>query len=74
MNRVAKSFSVKYTEALKYQTIIENAQKADGIIREKVASQKEGIDMLSMSEPQLKSAIPSASPIAALKDNPVCDV
>lgn len=59
------------TEAAKYSMIIENAQKADGIIREKYGSHKQGIEMLCMTSDKLKSAIPSASKIAALKDNPV---
>ncbi|CAK8671406.1 unnamed protein product [Clavelina lepadiformis] len=58
-------------EAAKYQTIIENAQKADAIIRGKYEENKEGITLLCLPEPQLKNAVPSASPVAALKDHEV---
>ena len=58
-------------EANKYQTIIENAQNADGIIRKKYTDNKDGIDLLCLPEPQLKKAIPSANPVSALKDHAV---
>nr|XP_039266807.1 programmed cell death 6-interacting protein-like isoform X2 [Styela clava] len=58
-------------EIQKYTTIIDNAQKADKIVREKFNTQREGIEMLCMPADQLKTAIPSASKIAALKNNPV---
>ena len=58
-------------DASKYQTIIENAQNADEIIRKKYMDNKAGIDLLSLPEPQLKQAIPSANPVSSLKDHAV---
>nr|XP_002123877.1 programmed cell death 6-interacting protein-like [Ciona intestinalis] len=58
-------------EMSKYQTIIENAQKADAIIRGKYEDNKEGISLLCLPPDQLKNAIPSSSPVAALKGHPV---
>jgi len=57
------------TEANKYQTIIENAQKADGIVRQKYHESKRGIQLLCLPENELKKAVPSASPVASLRDH-----
>uniref|UniRef100_H2YHX1 BRO1 domain-containing protein n=1 Tax=Ciona savignyi TaxID=51511 RepID=H2YHX1_CIOSA len=58
-------------EMSKYQTIIENAQKADGIIRAKYTDNKVGIELLCLPVEKLKNAVPSSSPLAALKGHPV---
>jgi len=58
-------------DAAKYQAIVENAKKADGIVREKYMKSREGIELLGLPEAELKQKVPSASSLANLKDNSV---
>lgn len=60
-----------FTEVDKYSKILQNAKKADGIVKEKIGTHREGIEMLCMPADRLKSTIPSASKVAAIRDNPV---
>ena len=60
-----------YADAAKYQAIVENAKKADGIVREKYMKSREGIELLGLPEAELKQKVPSASSLANLKDNSV---
>ncbi|XP_034935914.1 programmed cell death 6-interacting protein [Chelonus insularis] len=64
-NRIS---SAKLTEqftnnAQKYRTIIDNAVAADTTIREKFEAHREGMEILSLDEGQLTSAIPSGSAV-----------
>ncbi|XP_011173497.2 programmed cell death 6-interacting protein isoform X1 [Solenopsis invicta] len=45
----------------KYREIINNAVSADKVVREKYESHKEGIEILSLDEDELSSAIPQGS-------------
>jgi len=59
------------SDIAKYQSIIENAKKADGIVKEKYATHREGIHILGLAEPELGKQIPSASSLSSLKDHEV---
>ncbi|XP_013400625.1 programmed cell death 6-interacting protein [Lingula anatina] len=72
--RWTRTPSIKLTEpiraeAAKYQGILDNAIKADGIVKAKYSENERAIKLLS-NPGELKSALPSASPAAALKDSP----
>lgn len=54
------------SNAQKYRAIIDNAVSADSTVRQRFEVHREGMEMLSLSEQQLASAIPSGS---ALKES-----
>lgn len=63
-----RTSSDKLTEQLrlnanKYRSIIDNAVAADKIVREKFLNNKEGMEILSLNENQLSTAIPSGSAV-----------
>lgn len=59
------------SEATKYRQILNNAIQADKIVQEKFNKHKEAIMLLTKPEEELRSALPSANPTAALKDSSV---
>lgn len=62
--------SLKLTEAFtsnitKYRQILSNASNADNVVKSKFESHRRGIELLSRSESELETAVPSASQSAA---------
>ncbi|XP_011303254.1 programmed cell death 6-interacting protein [Fopius arisanus] len=62
-DKLTQQFTVN---AQKYRAIIDNAVAADSTVRQKFESHREGMEMLSLDESQLSSAVPSGS---ALQDS-----
>ena len=50
---------------LKFKGILDNATRADGIVREKYESNKEAMVVLGKSLPEIQAAIPAAGAQAA---------
>ncbi|KAK2582526.1 hypothetical protein KPH14_004820 [Odynerus spinipes] len=58
--RLTEQFVVN---ARKYREIINNAVSADKVVREKFETHREGMEILSMNESQLVTAVPSGSAV-----------
>ncbi|GAB1608342.1 programmed cell death 6-interacting protein-like isoform X6 [Argonauta hians] len=56
-------------EASKYEQILNTAIQADRIVQEKYNKHKDAILLLSKSEQDIRSSLPSANPTAALQDS-----
>ena len=50
----------------KFQTILENATQADGIVREKYDKNRDAMMLLGKSEGEIKAALPQAGAQAAV--------
>ena len=57
-------------ESGKYRAILTNAEKADGIVREKYQKHERGMTMLSGTVDQLVKAVPSTNPVQGLLSSP----
>ncbi|XP_043268498.1 programmed cell death 6-interacting protein [Venturia canescens] len=64
-NRIAsKELTAQFSmNAQKYREIINNAVAADKVVREKFESHREGMEILSMDESRLNSAVPTGSAV-----------
>jgi len=60
-----------HSEVKQYETIMENAMKANKVIESKYAKNKDGIDLLSKSPHQIGSALPAATAAGALQNTHV---
>lgn len=74
--RWTRTPSEKLTEPMrvnssKYRQIINTAMQADGVVREKFNTHKNGIILLSKPPGDLQGSIPSANPTKALQSSPV---
>ncbi|XP_064643654.1 programmed cell death 6-interacting protein-like isoform X3 [Lineus longissimus] len=58
-------------EGQKYRSILDAAVQADHIVKDKFGKTRNGIVILGKNPRDLEASIPSASPVAALKDSPV---
>ncbi|GAU94831.1 hypothetical protein RvY_06541 [Ramazzottius varieornatus] len=58
-------------ESAKYRAIANNAEKADGIVREKYTKHERAMEILSGSDQDIARAIPSANPVQGLLSSPV---
>ncbi|VDP19814.1 unnamed protein product [Soboliphyme baturini] len=59
-----------WQEVKKYQQILETAANADGILRNKLATHRQGIGLLSQSEEELTAAVPGLQKNAVQKQCP----
>jgi programmed cell death 6-interacting protein len=59
------------TEGARYRQIIDNAVNADGIVRDRYSQHRAGFELLSKSDGEIESSIPSAKPAASLRGLPV---
>ena len=56
-----------YAEIKQYETIIENAIKANKVIESKYKQHRDGVNLLSKSPSEISSSLPAATPVAALQ-------
>lgn len=56
-----------YAEIKQYETIIENAVKANKVIESKYKQHRDGVNLLSKSPSEINSSLPAATPAAALQ-------
>ena len=59
------------SESAKYRAIANNAEKADGIVREKYTKHERAMELLSGSDQELVRAVPSTNPVQGLLSSPV---
>jgi programmed cell death 6-interacting protein len=60
-----------HSEIRQYETLMENAVKANKIIENKYKTNRDGINLLSKSPNEIASALPAATPIGALQNTHV---
>ena len=60
-----------YGEIKQYENIIENAVKANKIVEQKYAANRDSIQLLSKAPHEISNALPPASPVAALQNTHV---
>lgn len=58
------------SELTKYRTIIENAIRADAVVREKFNAHREGMELLSKPDSEIEQALPSAGATGSLENLP----